>query len=170
MKTSHIRHDVHTKEYSVYCEERICGKEFIAEAFVKGAGHVRHMVNLYFHVPTVTEILFDATKFSVHSPRPYKAGQSCDGSITSPVLHLYFQCCSAFNLNPIECYRQAYNDISLTRKDIQSIIAFATWQGVEIITDWNTDNIERVLDSLTKINNHSLRSVLEEKLALFSHH
>lgn len=87
-----------------------------------------------------------------------------------PTFHLFFQLCKAFSLDPVSCYLEAYDDDrTFNHNDVIDITDFAEWQGVEVITNWTSHNILRVLDSLTEINNHQLRSVLEDKLSQFIH-
>ena len=168
MKERTIIYNIRTDEYSVYCEERN-NKEFICEVFVKFKDNIKHMVHVYFAQPTIPKMLLDIMNYGIPSKRPYKAGQSCDGSIDSPAFHLYYQLCKAFYLDPIECYNLAYDDDVLTQNELASMIDFAEWQGVESIKEWNNRNVFRVLDSLTETNHHQLRSILEDKLSHFIH-
>lgn len=170
MKERTVIYNIRTDEYSVYCEERT-NNEFVCEVFVKFKECIKHMVHVYFEQPNIPQMLLDIMNYGVPSKRPYKAGQSCDGSICSPTFHLYSQLCKAFYLDPIECYNLAYDDDEhlLTQDDLASMIDFAEWQGVEVIKDWSNKNVFRVLDSLTEVNNHQLRSILEDKLSHFIH-
>lgn len=169
MKDPIVIYDIRTDEYSVYLEHR-ANNDFVCNVYVKHSDSVRHMVNVYAEQPTIAQMLGDVLSYAVTSKRPYKAGQPCDGSIDSPAFHLYFQLCNAFSLDPVAIYLEAYDDDrTFNLNDVMAITDFAQWQGVEVITDWNTHNILRVLDSLTEINNHQLRSVIEDKLTDILH-
>lgn len=169
MKEPIVIYDIRTDEYSVYLEHR-ANNDFVCNVYVKHSDSIRHMVNVYSTQPTIAQMLGDMLTYGVQSKRPYKAGQPCDGSIDSPVFHLCFQLCKAFSLDPVVIYHEAYDDErDFNHNDVVAIAEFAEWQGVEAITNWTSHNILRVLDSLTEVNNHQLRSVLEDKLSQFIH-
>lgn len=169
MKEPIVIYDIRTDGYSVYLEQRAIN-DFVCNVYVKHSDSIRHMVNVYAEQPTIAQMLGDVLSYSVTSKRPYKAGQPCDGSIDSPTFHLFFQLCKAFSLDPVSCYLEAYDDDrTFNHNDVIAITDFAEWQGVEVITNWTSHNILRVLDSLTEINNHQLRSILEDKLSQFIH-
>jgi hypothetical protein len=100
------------------------------------------------------------------SPRPYKAGQSCDGSITAPALHLYTQLCSALQIDPISLYAQTYNDEIFTLSQLTETQRFAEWQGVEVIMEWNTVSIGLVIQTLHEVNYHQLANALDEYISV----
>lgn len=169
MKEPIVIYDIRTDEYSVYLEQR-ANNDFVCNVYVKHSDSIRHMINVYGEQPTIAQMLGDVLSYSTTSKRPYKARQPCDGSIDSPTFHLYFQLCKAFSLDPVTIYLEAYDDDRTFNHDtVVAITDFAEWQGVEIIKEWDSYNILRVLDSLTEINNHQLRSVLEDKLSQFIH-
>jgi hypothetical protein len=145
-------------------EYRERNKRYFSECFLKEKTFVRYLVNSYKAKPLVEEVINDTRRFDCRSSRPYKAGQPCDGSISSPVMHLYNQLCQHHGICSTDLYNEAYPEGFITEKEIQQCIELAEWQGVEIITDWNRTNVMRVLGSLTEINHHMLRSELELRL------
>lgn len=98
--------------------------------------------------------------FSVTSPRPYKPGQACDGTIDTPVIALFIHFCERLRLNPNEIYSEAYPgetiDCALTKKN-------AEWEGVAYPKMWTEKNRKLLAQSLHNVNNHSLANVLYEK-------
>lgn len=163
MKTQVI-YDIQATEYYLYCEYRIPQQEYLFICYYKEPGCILYNLGTYAVLPD-KELLIESTKTSpIKSKRPYRAGQVCDGSVYAPVMHLYYQLCTHYHIDPIALYHEAYNDHPLTLSELQDACAFALWQGVEIITKWNYKTIERILESLTAINFHSLRSVVEDHL------
>lgn len=157
-----------TETYYVYVEYREEGDYYVAECFIHEPPFILHRVCSYKDMPTIADIVDEARRNHFKSRRPYKAGQACDGSISSPVFHLYNQLCNHFGLDPIIVHGVAYSDVELTASNLAEMIKLAEWQGVEEITNWNEATIELVLDSLTEINHHSLRNELEERLLQLS--
>lgn len=103
---------------------------------------------------------------STKSKRPYKLGQSCDGTIDTCVHALFIEYCHSKKLNPYELYHQAYPDSEKTyyNENIQQeILAEAFKQGVCILKHWGKKEFDGLIESLTEINNHSLVGVLLEK-------
>lgn len=162
-----IIYDISTEEYSVYCIYQPTSKDFLSEVFVKVPNAVYYLVMRHEYQPTMATLLLLAKQHGVKSPRPYKAGQPCDGSIGAPAYYLYFTLCTHFSFSPTELYEEAYPGETLTPEEVQSIISFATWQEVEVITEWSDTTITRILESLTEINHHQLRTVVEEHLTRF---
>ncbi|MBX7226396.1 MAG: hypothetical protein K1X55_10220 [Chitinophagales bacterium] len=162
-----IIYDISTEEYSVYCIYQPTSKDFLSEVFVKVPNAVYYHVMRHEYQPNVATLLLLAKYDGVKSPRPYKAGQPCDGSIGAPVYFLYVKLCAHFSFSAIDLYEEAYSGETITNNDIQSICSFATWQGVEDITEWSDTTITRILESLTEINHHQLRTVVEEHLTRF---
>ena len=160
-------YDISTDEYSVYCIYQPTTKQFLSEVFVKVPGAVSYLIIRHDYQPTKATLVLLARHEGVTSPRPYRAGQSCDGSIGAPVYSLYFMLCAHCSFSPIDLYEEAYPGETLTPDEIASIRSFADWQGVEKITEWSSATITRILESLTHINHHQLRSVVEEHLTIF---
>jgi hypothetical protein len=97
------------------------------------------------------------------SPRPYKLGQACDGTIGSPVLHAYKDACEALGLDADRIYKAAYPDRDDNPPEWNECRRHAEWQGgVDWPARWDAAAVERLADSLTEINYHSLRSEFTE--------
>ena len=97
------------------------------------------------------------------SPRPYRLGQACDGTIGSPVLHAYKVACDALGLDADALHRKAYAERGDEPPDWAECRCHAEWQGgVAWPERWDADAIGRLADSLTEINHHSLRTEFAE--------
>ena len=101
---------------------------------------------------------------SVFSPRPYKLGQCCDGSIDACVFALFFDYCEKNNLDWKELYKKAYPETDTEEINEDFLKQLAEWEGVEYPQVWDKKAIEGLLKSLGEINNHSLVDVLSENL------
>jgi hypothetical protein len=139
-------------------------KDYVAEVFIKDEGFVWYAVLRYQRIPTRSIIIRDTYAFKCKSPRPYRPGQACDGSITSCVYHLYNQLSLLIGVDPIAVYKEAYNDHLFTQDQLTSILEFAEWQGVERIIEWNQATIDLVLESIHEVNMHQLANVISEKM------
>ena len=139
-------------------------REYVAEVYIKDKGFVWYAVMRYKGIPTKSIIFRDTYALKCQSPRPYKPGQACDGSITAPALHLYSQLCKALDIDPIALYNEAYDDHIFTEQQLAETIRFAEWQGVEIVYEWRQDVIESVLESLREVNMHQLANLVEDKV------
>src|ERR1700722_20880624 len=102
-------------------------KEYVAEAFIKDKGFLWYAVIRYGFEPNLARIFRDTYAMKLQSPRPYKAGQICDGSITAPVFHLYNQVCTILNLDPVALYAEAYEDNIFTKDQLDETLRFAEW-------------------------------------------
>lgn len=97
------------------------------------------------------------------SPRPYRLGQACDGTIDDVALHAYKIACEALGLNADQLYRMAYADRDEQPPAWESCRRMAEWQGgVRWPKRWDVAAIVGVAESLTEINYHSLRGEFEE--------
>jgi hypothetical protein len=141
-------------------------KDYVAEVFIRDEDFVWHAVLRYQRMPTRSIMIRDTYAFKCRSPRPYRPGQACDGSITAPVYHLYSQLCQLLGVDPIAIYQEAYDDHILTQDQLASILEFAEWQGVEVICEWTQEKIGLVLESIHEANMHQLANVLEEKISV----
>lgn len=168
--TTEVIYDVQTEDYYIFCEHRKEQNQYFFYCYLKYKRHVRYNVGSYYEQPSIDFIIEKTKKSPVKSKRPYTAGQACDGSISSPALYLAMQLCDAFQLDFISCYHEAYNEDVMTKETTKQISSFAMWQGVEIIQSWNKKKIEKVMDSLTAINYHQFRAVLETKLTSILKH
>ncbi|MBS1594113.1 MAG: hypothetical protein JST90_07295 [Bacteroidetes bacterium] len=157
-----------TDSYSITVVEFPREKEYVAEVFIKDKDLIWYGVKRYGYLPTKSIIFRDTYAMHCKSPRPYKPGQICDGSITAPALHLFIQLCEAINADPVGIYAQAYEDSIFTNDQISEIKRFAEWQGVEIIYDWNPSVITAVLESLHEVNYHQLANTIEEYMCHLS--
>lgn len=163
MKTRVI-YDIKATDYYLYCEFRLPQQEYLFICYYKEPGYIRYNLGTYTVLPD-KELLIERTKTSpIKSKRPYRAGQGCDGSVYAPVMHLYYQLCTNYHIDPIALYQKAYQDHPITLSELQDTCAFALWQGVEIVKNWDEKTLERLLESLTAMNYHQLRSVLETHL------
>ena len=127
----------------------------------KGIYHLVHEVQEITDEEELKELLEKVEKVGVFSPRPYKLGQPCDGSIDFCVLALLFDFCKKKGLNWKELYREAYPgenpDDDINENFVKEM---AEWQGVEYPKIWNEKAFEGLIESLTEINYHSFVNVL----------
>lgn len=97
------------------------------------------------------------------SLRPYQLGQACDGTINSPVLHAYKVACDALGLDDDWLYKIAYPERGDDPPEWPECRRHAKWQGgVQWPARWDAAAVERLAESLTEINYHSLRSEFAE--------
>ena len=96
------------------------------------------------------------------SLRPYKLGQSCDGTIDICVHGLFSLWCKAIGLNPLELYLKAYGEDGHSDLDYEWMEKQAIKEGVELPKVWGDSEFNGLIESLTEINNHSLVGVLLE--------
>ncbi len=126
---------------------------------------MRHVFNRVKRRPSEAACVQCALDSGYFSARPYQPGQSCDGSIDSAALTLYFRFCETNQIDALALLRTAYPDEGDWDEPTRAkIIAQGSWEGVAVPETWDEAAIAGVLDSLTEINYHSLRSVLEEFL------
>ncbi len=156
--------DKRNGEYSVYVEYVEPGKVYLAECLVRRKGSVRFFLNTYAGKPSELQVLLDTMDYGTESPRPYRAGQACDGSIAAPVFHLYAQLCDRYGMDPVSLYNATYPDDPISGEWLAECLANAEWQGVERIARWDRENTGRVLKSLTEANRRLLREKVEEYL------
>lgn len=117
----------------------------------------------YQRIPTRSLIIRDTYAYRCQSPRPCEPGQDCDGSTIACVYHFYSQLCALFTIDPLELYNAFYPDRSLTQEQFDALLAFAEWQGVEIIEDWSQQKIELVIENIRNIGLGDLVPELAEK-------
>lgn len=96
------------------------------------------------------------------SSRPYKLGQSCDGTIEECVFALYYDFCKQKKLNSVDIYNKVYSDNKLTDEELKRCYHIALKEGITIPSIWNKEEFAGLLESLTEINNHSLVAYLNE--------
>ncbi len=98
------------------------------------------------------------------SPRPYRLGQACDGTIGASVLHAFKVACDALGLDAGELHRRAYDDEKVPNW-IECQL-HAEWQGgVAWPASWDAPAIAGLAESLSEINYHSLREAFEQAVA-----
>jgi hypothetical protein len=101
------------------------------------------------------------------SPRPYRLGQSCDGSINDCVLALYFAFCQSARQDPTRLMAEAYPDQEpYTQDNWNQIQDLANWQGVRYPGQWNLRARRGLLESISEINYHQLNGLLIERKLL----
>lgn len=155
----------------VYCERGREGRpdldgKLYLDAFEKVPGGIVHLN--WWAPATLVGIreffrgLANRSELSV-SPRPYRLGQACDGTIDSAALHAYQVACEALGLDADELYRRAYADRHEQPPSWKCCRRMAEWQGGVVWPErWDAAAVAGVAESLTAINYHSLRGEFEE--------
>ncbi|MDP3071121.1 MAG: hypothetical protein Q8N18_12595 [Opitutaceae bacterium] len=140
--------------------------QFYLEAFERIAGGVTFLNAWVPATPAGVERFFrwlTERKKEFVSPRPYRLGQACDGTIGSAVLHAYYVACSALGLDADRLYKRAYPERTDNPPDWHGCQHHAEWQGGVVWPDcWDAAAIDGLAESLTAINYHSLRSEFED--------
>jgi hypothetical protein len=131
------------------------------EGFVKVSGGIKRLVNQYNGFVDSADAINDTHKSGFFSPRPYRLGQSCDGSITACVLALFYRFCQKHKQFPDSLLAAAYPKQKLQMR-WPEILASADWQGVACPTQWNATEVAGLLVSLHQINYHSLAGVISD--------
>ena len=144
------RHDLWIGENNGY---------LILEGFVKNGDALRHLVS------GIEDSRLDAAvdlvlRHGRRVRRPYRLWGACDGSIDAPAMALFLDFCRRHDLDADILYAQAYPDDPPLEQD--AITDFAHWQGVLLPHTWTAACFAGLLASLTEINNHTLRGVLDE--------
>lgn len=101
--------------------------------------------------------------FSVTSPRPYKPGQACDGTIDTAVIALFIHFCERSRLNPSDIYSEAYPGETLSPDECVTTKKNAEWEGIAYPARWTDKNRKLLAKSLHNANNHQLANLLYEK-------
>lgn len=121
----------------------------------------------------IRQVLFEdgISIMSTDSARPYKLGQSCDGTIDDCVHALFIKYCLSRGLDPAAIYGEAYGErepgaVKIYREDIPVVLEAAEFQGVAYPLSWGPEEFAGLIESLTEINNHSLVQVVEEHYSL----
>jgi hypothetical protein len=98
------------------------------------------------------------------SPRPYKLGQACDGTITTSVLAAFCAACDALGWDASALYAEAYPQERDMIPDWGRCRRDADWQGgVVWPAQWDAVALDGLEHSLTEINYHRLRDMLDEQ-------
>lgn len=134
------------------------------EAYEKVAGGI---VFLNWWAPAnragVRDFFVALAERKIVSPRPYRLGQACDGTIGSPVLHAFRVACDALGLDADALYREAYAERDEEPPAWSECRRHAVWQGGVVWPErWDAAPIAGLEASLTAINYHSLRSAFAE--------
>ena len=152
-EVAHYRNDRH----DLWIGEN--GGHLILEGFVKHGDTLKHLV-LGVEDSRLDAAVDLVLRYGRSVRRPYRLGGACDGSIDAPVMALLLDFCRRHDLDADVLYALAYpGDTPLAR---DAITDFAHWQGVRIPHTWTAACFAGLLASLTEINNHTLRSVLDE--------
>ena len=122
---------------------------------------------MVFRVPggIIQEVYADGDRCEhVFSPRPYVLGQLADSTTETCIFALFYDYCTAQELDPAALYAQAYPgsefpDADERRESTRQAMA----EGVSFPLLWDEKAFAGLLDSLSEINNHSLASVLEDR-------
>lgn len=151
------------KEFIWIGFDRKCN-EYLADAYYKVEGGIKHLVQRY---PCFNPdwIICDVKKHGYFSERPFKLGRGCDGSGDACCAALYHDFCIRHDLDPVELYRQAYQEHDGDRyadPDFTASLKQAEWEGVESPKQWAEAELGGLLKSLYSINNRSLVQVLQE--------
>jgi hypothetical protein len=97
------------------------------------------------------------------SPRPYQPGQACDGTIDNCVIALFIAWCWAHDLDVQEVYLRAYPDEKRWIRRHQIICWWrASQEGITLPVYWGNVAFFGLCESLSEINLHALRSVVED--------
>ena len=143
--------------------------EYVVDAYLKVEGGMKHLVRRYPRQRFTREGALSQAKIDLKkgyfSPRPYKLGQACDGSISACVMSLFKQFCDAKGVNPIALYRDAYqkyDGVKYIDPDFTNEVRFADWEGVAYPEQWDEKAIAGLVESLTEVNNHQLAGLITD--------
>ncbi|MBO3462854.1 hypothetical protein G7B40_031495 [Aetokthonos hydrillicola Thurmond2011] len=101
---------------------------------------------------------------STFSPRPYKLGQACDGTIDTCTIALLISYCRDKKIDLQALLNLCYpnDNWSYFTKDYQNNkLTLAHEEGLNIPLNWNSTAFDGLSDSLTEINWHSAVGALE---------
>ncbi len=156
MKTAEVAY-FRSEEHDVWLGRRGDGT-LVMEGFVKDGDDLKYLVDTPEDASLGTA-LESLKHYGRKVQRPYLLGDGCDGSITTPVLALYLDFCKRHELDAATLYAEAYpGDKGLNE---EAVTTFAEWQGVRIPHQWTAACFEGLLKSLTAVNCHMLRGVVE---------
>jgi hypothetical protein len=156
--------EVNNEQNSIWIGYDERRQEYLAEAFRKVDGGVKHLVNRYPKA-RLELIYHDLEHHGVFSKRPFQLGQGCDGSGDACCFALFHHFCLSHALNSVELHRKASFGRDLDKyqqPNPEAIQKFAEWQGVAYPVEWTEEAYEGLIKSLLDINNRSLVAVLEE--------
>lgn len=131
----------------------------ILEGFVKTGGTLKHLV-LGVEDSRLDAAVDLVLRYGKRVKRPYRLGGACDGSIDAPVMALFLDFCTRHGLDADVLHALAYPDDPPPEQG--AITDFARWQGVFVPHTWTAACFSGLLASLTEINCHTLRGVLDE--------
>lgn len=157
MRLTEVDH-FRSPEYDLWLGRRPDGS-LLLEGFLKEGETLKHLVSTVDDTKLVTAVDLMRRYGRVIS-RPYLLGGACDGSISAPVFALYLDFCAKHRLDAQALYTAAYPEDGVLEPE--SITTFARWQGVQIPHTWTAACFAGLLESLTEVNNHTLRGVLRE--------
>lgn len=140
--------------------------EWLVQVFVRVSGGVYHLVARYSgEQPSLDFLRHEARRRSCLSKRPYRLGQSCDGSIEACVMALFFNFCAMRNVDAAELRRAARpNRPELTAQEIAAIKEQADWEGTDYPRTWDDNAMRGLVESLHAINAHALAYAVENTM------
>lgn len=138
--------------------------DYLIDAYVKVEGGIKHFVYRSDDKPSLGQVLECAETFHYTSPRPYCPGQSCDGSISYPVMALFADYCATRGACPVELMLDAYPNEAgkWAVGDFIKSKEEAAWQGIQYPRKWNRGAVDGLVKSLHEINYHSLATVVAD--------
>ncbi len=157
-----------TKNVHVWIGTHSSGEPYpiVSDVYVKRDNHIIHQVRNWpiFKLHLLPDIETSCLTSGLRSPRPYRPGQACDGSIGATVLCLFDSFCRQHHLCPVTSYNTAYADRNepMSRKEWNSIIEFGDWQTIAYPASWHLANYSLLLRSLANANYSSLIDFLLE--------
>lgn len=139
----------------------------LIEAYVKATGGIKHVVYRSDDLPSLGQVLECAETFHYTSPRPYCPGQSCDGSISYPVMALFADYCATRGACPVGLMLDAYPNEAgkWAVGDFFKSKEEAAWQGIQYPRKWNRGAVDGLVKSLHEINYHSLATVVADLIS-----
>jgi len=165
--------EYHTDNLNVYCRGApdnrmdLLGRVYL-EAFEKIPGGITFLNNWITDTPTGFREFFaelSQQKKKFLSPRPYRLGQACDGTITSSVLAAFKVACDALGFDADTLYKKAYPEPDDPPPVWADCRQDADWQGGVVWPgQWDATAINGLVESLTEINYHSLVTVFSEAI------
>lgn len=165
-----LHHKTDKAIVNVFHDKQSKNNNMLIEVWVKVRDGIRYTIQrrdmISNPVDYIDQWITEAINEGMFSPRPYKPGQACDGTISSTSTALFLAYCKHRKLNPLIIYRAAYPDERTTKKDLTAMQEFADWQGVDYPEVWDSETCSLMMDSLHNANHHNLANQLEEDLGI----
>lgn len=152
-------------EFDLYLWRCPYGKdELVFEGYAKCEGGIKHLVHRYEKV-SFNKAKADLLQYGTFSPRPYQLAQSCDGSITTCALALFFRFCRDCGHDAEKLFRAAYTDGR--KMDWNEVVTTAEWEGVAYPARWDEKAKAGLLESLHEVNYHSLAGEISDLVKIW---